>query len=458
MSPFIHGRIYPEVEEASLLSYELRILIDPASITSSITPFLIDFDILRSYLRDINDLPCRVTLLAPAQPASEMQNEYGVLGQYGVEILSTRSVIHPKVAEVFSTPAERSNNDLAIASSALWGDADFVVVKNKQIADGLAEYYKKISMDIGDWNKAKQICEVFVRGHEVPWSFTNPIWGCPYGPFYTMTELRENKALIDLYTSATQKEVEDDIREFIRSLVFNRCSNICYTRDKLLFYQVQRLKAERHKLTRQNFSFELGYFLNHQYLLLWGGLDQICWIVNGVFGLGFGEKDWMKVGVLNKEFLKKLTEVTPELADIFKDQEFIKWVKMLRGCRHFVAHSGIAMPGELYFKPEKELLDEEIDKEIEQDQDWQNLKKMLPKEFLEKTARPTMRLKKRLKKLDKLPDAVMKIKIDDKEAVIFPLVNIEWDFNNFMQFAEKVAIKCTARIMELWGKKSGRSF
>src|SRR5207245_3435888 len=61
--------------------------------------------------------------------------------------------------------------------------------------------------------------------------------------------------------SSDLKGVTADVQERIRSLGLNRWSAIAYTRDKLLFYMIQRRRARRHKREKQEFTFELSYHL-----------------------------------------------------------------------------------------------------------------------------------------------------------------------------------------------------
>jgi hypothetical protein len=63
MSPFVHGRIYPETESSELLGYTLRVLVDPRTAQEHARGML-DIDTLRVYLRTI-DSPCRTVLLLP---------------------------------------------------------------------------------------------------------------------------------------------------------------------------------------------------------------------------------------------------------------------------------------------------------------------------------------------------------------------------------------------------------
>jgi hypothetical protein len=147
---------------------------------------------------------------------------------------------------------------------------------------------------------------------------------------------------------AIRKGVSPEVQERIRSLGLNRWSAIDYTRDKLLFYLIQRRRANRHKLEKQDFTFELSYHLTTYFLLFWGALDQISWIVNEICGLGFTVAQWRRVGVAKREFLDRLHAHGPEMVAIFQEPEFLRWIDVLRRARHYVAHQGVAMLSPLW--------------------------------------------------------------------------------------------------------------
>ena len=77
-----------------------------------------------------------------------------------------------------------------------------------------------------------------------------------------MTEQRTLAVGIDFLYEASKKKVNAEAQETGRSLVHNRLSNICFTRDRLLFYGVQKMAALRAKWKRQDFAFETSYYLN----------------------------------------------------------------------------------------------------------------------------------------------------------------------------------------------------
>ena len=60
--------------------------------------------------------------------------------------------------------------------------------------------------------------------------------------------------------------------------------------------------------------------------------------MNAIFGLGLSKKDLRRASPFNKAFLRLLREKAPSIAQVFEDQDFIYWAKILRGARHWVAY------------------------------------------------------------------------------------------------------------------------
>ena len=62
---------------------------------------------------------------------------------------------------------------------------------------------------------------------------------------------------------------DNETLETGRTLVYNRLSNLCLTRDRLLFYSQQRQAALRNGIKRQEFKLETAYHLNFYHPLLY---------------------------------------------------------------------------------------------------------------------------------------------------------------------------------------------
>jgi hypothetical protein len=253
MAPILHGRVLPETESSGLVRRELRILIDPHVITGADVPRLIDLGILREYLRTLSGPPCVVTLLTPASGDPELALAHEILGRHGAEPLPFGSILVPEATAALGELGARYPEFLTLVSTAFASDADLVVTSSPGVDVAFdADFTRRFSIVFGDLDVALRDSEVFVRGHEVPWSFRMAAWNIPWTPFYVMAE--PAKALVDLHRKAQEAGLESSAIELLRSLALNRHSALCYTRDKLLFYVAQRRTAKRHKLDKQDFA------------------------------------------------------------------------------------------------------------------------------------------------------------------------------------------------------------
>ena len=405
-SPFVHGRIYPETESSRLVSHTLRLLIDPRIIRDH-WQLVLEIDTLRIYLRDVES-PCKVVFVLPAKRTEpEINAAYEAMRRIGVEELSSSIIITAEAAAEF--PEEQGDSDvIAFASTAVIGDVDIVVSHQLAANPIYVRKFQKLHLELAGIDRARQACEVFVRAHEVPWSFRFPAWLMPWTPFYSMVE-PDIQSMQKFWALSIQKGVTPEVQERIRSLGLNRWSAIAYTRDKLLFYMIQRRRAKRHKLEKQDFSFELAYYLTSYFLLFWGAMDQISWIVNEICGLGFTATQWRHVGIANKKFLERLRQHDPDLLTIFQEPEFLRWIKVLRRARHYVAHQGIAMLRPLFEKPAQEPSQAEIDSAIEQWTEWRELASRWPQAVME-TFRPNFRAKWYEKNYKLISDAAFVIR------------------------------------------------
>src|SRR5438034_7784755 len=368
MSPLVHGRIYAESDRTSLPRREFRILLDPSIITNAILPHLLEIDVLRQYLSSLPGPPCRIAFVAPAEDPKAPPSPYASLGSLGLEIVPFSNDLTTEAAETLGASAEACQPFRVLVATALSNDIDTIAGMTAPAGFEPQGLVQATGLTLEDWKQVKRSCEVFVRGHDIPWSFDYPVWGYPWTPFYSIAE--PDRKLISLWEAARTIPLgpagfEPDALETLRSLALNRHAGLSYSRDKLLFYAHHDRLARRNPKIKSDYAFQAGYHLNHYYLQLSAGLDQVCWAVNAVFALGFASKEWRKVGVLNRAFLWRLREKVPDVAQVFEEPEFVRWAKMLRATRNFVAHEGFSLPAEMYLRPDDEPTEAELDKEIE---------------------------------------------------------------------------------------------
>ncbi|MGB2697308.1 MAG: hypothetical protein WBD28_05535 [Candidatus Zixiibacteriota bacterium] len=410
--PFIYGKIYPEVESAGLLNHTFKALIELRENKDfeNFLPFIKELCTLKIYLNDIADSPAHLELSVPPTLYSGNSNTCKELGLTPVKLTKDT----PDYNEKIKLMAE-------------FIDADLVVTENKEVID----FFNKetdLHFLVENRDEAKKNIEVFVRGHEVPWSFSDPCWNMPWSTFHSLSDKFGRKAY-EIYEAKFRKiGLYDDTIEVVRSLLLNRVSHICYTRDKLLFYVQQRNYAKRHNWKRQSFQFETSYYLCYYYVLLWGGIDQLSRILNNSLNLGVTR--FSQITIAREDFVAKVISVDENLGNLYKDEKFLKWIEQLRRNRHFTAHQGSIILSPIVKKTESEPSDEELEKEAQATPTWNFMKRTLSPEIFERY-RAALKQQIRISKYKVLVDDAMVMQDGEQKLIFRPLTNIEWDFSNF---------------------------
>jgi hypothetical protein len=427
--PFVYGKIYPEVESAGLLNHRFKILIELRQDQDLVDflPFIREVCTLKVHLNDIVDSPAHLELFIPPILNSGYLTICKELGLTPV-ILGKDVPDHKEKVKLM----------------AEFVDADLVVTEKKEVMDFLNKERERYFL-VENRDGAKKSIEVFVKGHEVPWSFSDPCWNMPWETFYQFSDKFGRKTFEVYETKFRTVGLDDHTIEIVRSLLLNRVSQICYTRDKLLFYVQQRNYAKRHNWKRQGFKSELSYYLCNYYLLLWGGIDQLSRILNNSLDLRCKRS---KIGIEKDDFVSKIISVDTNLGNLYKDEKFLQWIKQLRFNRHFTAHEGSIILSPIVEAPESEPSDEELEKEAEATRSWALLKMTLPPEMFEHY-RTLLKQNIRISKYKVLVDDAMVIQ-DGKEKIIFrPFNNIEWDFSHF----ELITLNTLQALYEVLKKK-----
>jgi len=392
--------------------------------------------VLREYLGTIRPQTAGINLWLP----DGFGEVHTLLNAYGITTSSIRAAIpSEEIAKAFG---ENAPPDMRhAAATALSCDADLVVTERSDWFPFYQEF-EDLNILLGSAEIALRQCEIFVRGHDVPWSFDSPMLDVPWGLFYLFAEHRALSPGLAFMDACQRKGIHASVQEVGRSLVYNRIPNIMFTRDRLLFYEMQQAAAKRAKWQRQKFQFEIGYHLNFYYLLLYGGFDHLAVLVNEALGLGLAV--W-EVAATGKEFLKGLSQKAPEVYAIFSDPTVEDFIARIASLRHSSAHRGQVMPAPVYQEPDHEPTVAELDEEIRAkglDRDFE----FFPAGPVQEAFRESVRFKLRLSKYKLIfEDAVFSDSKKNK-GFIKPLLDTEWNFNRFYEFADSVLNACTKRL------------
>jgi hypothetical protein len=393
-------------------------------------------EILRNYLSSINPNRCSINLWIPA-PFVESRNGLAAIGiEFGtVEKLNPT----PRVEDALGVNAPREI--LEMAATALSVDADVVATSNPDWYPYAIEF-EKLNTLLADCQVLKRQSEIFVRGHDVPWSFEYVVWRRPWNGFYQQNEQRTFQAGLEFLDRAYKQKLDSTTQEAGRTLVHNRLPNLCFTRDRLLFYDMQQAVSKRLAWERQEFLFETGYSLNFYYLLLHGGFDHLALVVNGALALGLAPKN---VGATYAGFLKALHDKAPEIHAHFTEPRFVDFLERVSALRHFAAHRGSIAPGKIYEELDPRPSDAELDAEIAR-QGLDRSLVVIPDGPVRNAFRAALRQKMLISMSKLIEEGVVFLEIRGKWFYIRPMMDIEWNFDRFHSFMVSVLNALNARL------------
>lgn len=436
MSPIVRGRAVPQIESSGRVKNSFDVLLWTENLSRNGFRILNDVQQLREYLAAGQPYAPSLNLRLP----NEFRRVHTLLNGFaiptsGIDIAAPSA----EISQLFgpNAPPQMQN----AAATALNSDCDMLVVEESDWYPYYEEF-DKLGILLGSPAVIVRQSEIFARGHDVPWAFDSPLWDCPWGAFYFFGEnntLIPGQRFLDL---SRERGVSPELQEVGRSLVFNRIPNILFTRDRLLFYEMQQAAAKRGKWTRQRFQFEIGYYLNFYYILLYGAFDHFAVLVNGVMGIGLQERDVTATG---KTFLKELEKRAPEVHAIFIDPELTDFIERIAALRHATAHRSQIMPGPVYEKPDHEPTNAELDAEMQAkglDRELQ----YFPAGTVREAVRESIRFKLKLTKYKVLIEDAVLIDAKKQKGFINPLIDTEWNFGRFFEFYTAVLGAVAKRI------------
>lgn len=427
----IRGRFVPELENGMPLRRRLRVLFWIERFGNG-TSHTLDIDLLRLHLEHDLGGPCIIELLVP-------DNSVNLIAE--AQSLNLRVTI--VASDTAAKEATGDIDDLSLRSAIAIGlmhDSDYIVVPDHLLPyiEAVEEHYH---IGLVDASFLLKCVEVFVRGFDVAWSFAEPVLYQTFNTFYQFSERLETFepgfTLMSLLGSTHQDSSTIDTG---RTLIFNRIAHLCYSRDKLLFYSLQREAALRLGAKRQTFAQELAYHLNFYYLLLYGAFDHAALLVNGVCKLGLDKRD---VGATYKVFLKRLEASSPALHALFADASTFELLDRFGALRHYAAHRGSIAPSKVVKKPDKAPTDQEVDAHIRKvgQSAWMlDLPDSPPKKMLLGMLRSNTRAE--ILEENTIAKDVVFVEIRGKDYMLHPLTDTTWNFRRTTSFLHRVFDQC----------------
>jgi len=437
--PFIRGRIIPELESTGRTKRTLDVLLWLKDAERPSTLKIFDeLEQLRAYLNHF-DLPtCLIRILIPTGDPKTIS----VMNKTGVSTLTVESV--RDFSRISKPVLDKLIDDLkAPAATALACDADCIITDIMEWLPYI-EDFGKLGIFLTSPDLLLRQSEIFVRGHDVPWAFSYKAWFETWTGFYHLSESQMFQPGMNLLNLCLTKGVSSPALEIARSLVYNRLENLCFTRDRLLFYEMQQAVATRHKWKRQQFSSEVAYYLNHYYLLLYGAFDHVAVLVNALFNLGVNEK---RAGARNPEFLSALKAKLPRLHALFEEPEHTSFISRIGAVRHQAAHRAVVTPQMVVQEPDHEPTVAELDEDIRK-AGLEDVLNLFPSGPSREHFREMMRNNARMARYQRetLMENVLLIELEGKWCFIHPLTDTAWNFDRCLRFLDDVFAECSAAL------------
>ena len=432
--PLVRGQLIPETESGGRVKRFLDVLLWVNELRDSEIKVLDQLEILRLYLDSIEPSVCGISLWIPESKPEVIKT----LASYGINfgIVPIR-----KASPELQQKVEGADPELADAvSTAVMIDADCLATNNSEWFPFI-EDVEKLYLLLTDCSFLLRYFEVFARGHDVPWAFEYKSWNMTWTVFYVLAERRTFEVGLQLLHKAFEKKAPADAQETGRSLVYNRFQNLCFTRDRLLFYEIQRLAAKRAGWKRQGFGFEIAYHLNFNYLLIYGAFDHAALFVSQLLNLGLTPR---KVGATYEKFLELLEKKSASLHAVFTQGKNKAFIDRIGALRHFAAHRGSLQPTDVVERPDREPTHEELDADIKA-AGLDDIIAMLPQGEAREGFREMARSNARFARYEKgtVLEDVVPIEIDGKYGFIRPHFDTEWNFTRLMSFLNDVFKECS---------------
>lgn len=436
--PFVRGKILPEVESTGRAKRTLDVLLSVERVNISTLTLLDELEQLRIYLASSGAF-ISIDLLC----LENHRETRDALNKIGIEC-----ALIPESSDVKGIPqhvADRIDDSLKrLLSTALEHDAD-CIVSNKPDLLPYVEELEEAGVLLTSADFLLRYAETFARGHDVPWAFANKVWFEPWTSFYQLAEgwtFRRGLEFLDLCKS---KGANRDAVELCRSLVYNRLGDMCFTRDRLCFYELQQAVAKRAQWKRQRFSTEVAYYLNFSYLLLYGAFDHAAALVNALFNLGVNER---QVGARNREFLKALSGKLVGIQALFEKPSYVEFMRRVAALRHIAAHRGVLTPTKVVRDLDPPPTNDDLDQDI-RDAGLDYLLLRHPPGQLRDAFREMLRSNARAARYERetLMEDVVLIEMDGKHGFIRPLTDTWFNFRSCTSFLNDVFSACAKALV-----------
>jgi hypothetical protein len=436
-----------------LIFNKLKILIDPtvfASRTLSAIEKQVNLTTIKDYLPKTSPALCDIIFHYP----KNLEERYGlksVYNEYDDDVTLVQKPV--KIVSDFDNFTDLKEEERLfyneLLSVAVESKIPFVLCNLKLEYRQRKNIEIKYNISLVDLPETENIMSYFLQGFYNYYKFDKPLYGIDSPDIaHAMSDKLHQKMYLFQNKINISKDINDEIKERVRSFVHNRYIDILITIDRINFYKIQQQISDIERGIIQNkrpqFHGSIRYYLNYYLLLLWGYTDHYSLIVNDIFCFGYdtsSRKGQEKVGLKSSdtrktEYLEKIKGVSEPMYDYIVSADFQEWLDVLGKMRHKNAHKEMISPSPLLGNM-PEIRDEEIDAIIYKDQPplddrtYQAMINMVGQELAKQTLEQQKaqdRIHYRISKSEKLFDHFVLItEKDGKQSYLDPVARLYID-------------------------------
>lgn len=235
---------------------------------------------------------------------------------------------------------------------------DLLLTSNRVLQAEKEVLKNKFRIFITNYPEIFEEVETFLKGHHIYITHIDPIYGLDVATFYPMTDSKLQRYL-ELCNRIITMKKDSKMEEYFRVMFYHRYSFMKYAVDQINFHLFQAERLEDEDLRSKHY-FLASYHLNSFYFQLWGYLDNLAWVFNYLYELGFDQKTAIKVSFSNKEYRKRLRIKASQVNALLEDSEVKRWLLNLAVKRHPAAHREPLFMSRLYDQRDMSLISEKI--------------------------------------------------------------------------------------------------
>ncbi len=225
-----------------------------------------------------------------------------------------------------------------------------VLISEKEILEKSFQFFP-----ISNFNSLEEI-NIFLKGHNIYYDLKTQRFVTP-SLYYSITD-QNMQEYIKLWAKLTKSNKNEELYQYLRTMLFNRYIFMMYSKDQFNFNIFQE-KRDYNSDIKNNNILLASYHLNNFYYMFAGFIDNLAIVIDIYYSLGlWGTNRYRESSFKNKDYIKLLSNKNKVLSQNIK--EIQSWLKEISLKRDPGAHRQCLFFGDIVDENHKLITDENI--------------------------------------------------------------------------------------------------